>query len=105
MGIGIRLRDIPSNATELSGEIKMAHPKTNVTIVHGARLPVSDHFPDYFREKIVKSIENHGVNIILNEKIDIDSAGKNGVVKLSSRKSLSADLVVCPHCMKSLTLM
>jgi len=72
----------------------MAHPNKNVTIVHGARLPVSDHFPDYFREKAVKSLEEHGVKIILNEKIDIESAGKNGVVKLSSGKTLTADLVV-----------
>jgi len=92
---------ISPNATELSGEIKMAHPNKNVTIVHGARLPVSDHFPEYFREKAVKSLEEHGVNIILNEKIDIESAGKNGVVKLSSGKTLPADLVVPPTFVKS----
>jgi NADH dehydrogenase FAD-containing subunit len=86
--------DISANSTELSGEIKMAHPNKKVTIVHGARLPVSDHFPDYFREKAVKSLEEHGVDIILNEKIDIESAGKNGLVKLSFGKTLPADLVV-----------
>lgn len=72
----------------------MAHPSKKVTIVHGARLPVSDHYPDYFREKAVKSLEEHGVDLVLNEKIDVESAGKNGVVKLSSGKTLPADLVV-----------
>jgi NADH dehydrogenase FAD-containing subunit len=73
----------------------MAHPNKKVTIVHGARLPVSDHFPDYFREKAVKSLEEHGVDIVLNEKVDIDTARQGRVVKLSSGKSIPADLVVC----------
>jgi NADH dehydrogenase FAD-containing subunit len=83
----------------------MAHPTKNVTIVHGARLPVSDHFPDYFREKALKSLQDHGVDIILNEKIDIDSAGKNGVVKLTSGKALPADLLVRSQLRFSLTSM
>ena len=81
--------DITANTTELSGEIKMAHPTKNVIIVYGARLPISDHFPDYFRGKALKSLEEYGVDIILN-----DSAGKNGVAKLTSGKTWHADLVV-----------
>lgn len=72
----------------------MAHPDKNVTIVHAARLPVSDAFPDYFREKAVTSIEEHGVKIILNEKVDTDSVGERGEVQLKSGKTLPADLVV-----------
>jgi hypothetical protein len=74
----------------------MAHPHKNVTIVHGARLPVSDAFPDYFREKAVASIEEHGAKIILNEKVDIESVGEKGEVQLKSGKTLLADLVVLP---------
>jgi NADH dehydrogenase FAD-containing subunit len=81
----------------MSGEIKMAHPDTNVTIVHGARLPVSDEFPDYFREKIVASLEEHGINIILNERVDVNNVGKKGEIRLTSGKTLSADLVVNKH--------
>jgi NADH dehydrogenase FAD-containing subunit len=72
----------------------MVHPDTNVTIVHGARLPVSDEFPDYFREKLVASLEERNINIVLNEKADVDNIeGKSGV-SLTSGKTLPADLVV-----------
>lgn len=74
----------------------MAHPGTNVTIVHGLNLPVSDEFPDYFREKVVTTLKEHDINIILNERADIDNIGENGVVRLTSGKTLSADLVVKP---------
>jgi NADPH-dependent 2,4-dienoyl-CoA reductase/sulfur reductase-like enzyme len=75
----------------------MAHPGKNVTIVHGARLPVSDAFPDRFREKAVASIEEHGVNIILNEKVDTKSIGEKGEVRLNSGRTLPADVVVIRH--------
>jgi NADPH-dependent 2,4-dienoyl-CoA reductase/sulfur reductase-like enzyme len=78
----------------------MAHPDKNVTIVHAARLPVSDALPDYFREKTVTSIEEHGVKIILNEKVNIDSVGERGEVQLKSGKTLPADLVVLPVYLK-----
>lgn len=94
VGIGICSLQYPTHFVELSGEIKMAHPDKNVTIVHGGRLPVSDAFPDYFREKAVASIEEHGVKIILNEKVDIDSIGGKGEITLMSGKTLPADLVV-----------
>jgi hypothetical protein len=45
------------------------------------------------------------LDIILNEKIDIDSAGKNGVVKLTSGKTLPADLLVRSLLKISLTSM
>jgi NADH dehydrogenase FAD-containing subunit len=73
----------------------MAHPETNVTIVHGARLPISDAFPEYFRTKVVATLGEFGVKIILNEKVDIASLSKKGGVRLKSGKTLPADVVVC----------
>jgi len=78
----------------MSGEIKMAHPDTNVTIVHGDRLPLSDHFPDYFRQKVVETLKKHDIEIVLGEKVDLNDIPQNGSIKLQSGKSLSADLVV-----------
>jgi hypothetical protein len=74
----------------------MAHPDKHVTILHAARLPISDAFPDYFREKTVASLKEHGVEILLNEKVDTDSLGTSGKIKLKSGKVLSADLIVTP---------
>ena len=74
----------------------MAHPEANVTIVHGARLPVSDAFPEYFRTKVVAMLGEFGVNIILNEKVDMESLSAKRGVHLKSGKTLPADLVVCP---------
>jgi len=72
----------------------MAHPEKHVTIVHAARLPISDVFPDFFREKAVASLKQHGVEILLNEKVDTKSLGTSGEIKLKSGKVLSADLIV-----------
>jgi len=73
----------------------MAHPETDVTIVHGARLPISDAYPEYFRQKIVDMLSKFGVKIILNEKANIENISEKGGVRLSSGKTLQADLVVC----------
>lgn len=73
----------------------MAHPEKNVTIVHAGRLPISDAFPDYFREKVVAMLGEFGIKIILNEKVDTESLSEKGGVFLKSGKTLPADLVVC----------
>lgn len=74
----------------------MAHPEINVTIVHGARLPLSDAFPEYFREKVVAMLGEFGVKIILNEKVNTESLSEKGGVRLKSGKTMPADIVVCP---------
>ena len=82
---------------ELSGEIKTAHPEKHITIVHASRLPISDAFPDTFREKTVAALKDHGVDILLNEKAIVESGNTSGELKLKSGKTLSADLIVISH--------
>jgi apoptosis-inducing factor 2 len=94
VGIGIPVFTQPSDLVELSGEIKMAHPEKHVTILHAGRLPISDAFPDFFREKAVNSIKEHGVELLLNEKVDTTTLGTSGQLKLKSGKTLPADLIV-----------
>jgi NADPH-dependent 2,4-dienoyl-CoA reductase/sulfur reductase-like enzyme len=72
----------------------MAHPNTKITIVHADRLPVSDLFPESFRKRAIASLKEHGIDIVLGEKVDLSSIGKKGPVRLSSGKVLEADLVV-----------
>jgi len=78
---------------ELSGEIKMAHPNKKVTIIHGAKLPTSSIYPDHFREKVIGTLNKYGVDIILNEQVDL-SKFDGKTVHLSSGKVMSADVVV-----------
>src|SRR5579859_5418713 len=81
--------------TELSGEIKMAHPNKNVTIIHGGKLPTSSNYPDYFRERVIGTLKKYGVDIILGEQVDLQKFdGKT--VHLSSGKVMHADVVVPP---------
>jgi len=78
---------------ELSGEIKMAHPDKNVTIIHGGKLPTSSIYPEHFREKTIGMLKKYGVEIILNEHVDLSKMdGKT--VHLSSGKIMNADVVV-----------
>jgi len=78
---------------ELSGEIKMAHPDKNVTIIHGGKLPLSSIYPEHFREKVVGTLKKYGVDIILNEQVDLSKTdGKT--VHLSSGKVMNTDVVV-----------
>jgi NADPH-dependent 2,4-dienoyl-CoA reductase/sulfur reductase-like enzyme len=73
----------------------MAHPNKNVTIIHGGKLPTSSLYPDYFREKVIGTLKKHGVDIILNEQVDLSKLdGKS--VHLSSGKVMTADVVVSP---------
>jgi apoptosis-inducing factor 2 len=73
----------------------MVNPKAKVTIVHGANLPVSDAFPDYFREKVVTTLKEHGIDIILNELVDLSTVNTGSkTVTLKSGKTLSTDLLV-----------
>lgn len=72
----------------------MAHPEKHVTIIHAGKLPISDAFPDSFREKAVNSIKEHGVELLLNEKVDTTTLGTSNQLKLKSGKTLRADLIV-----------
>jgi len=72
----------------------MLNPKIDVTIIQAGRLPLTDHYPDNFRQKIVNALKERGIQIILNEKADIDSINGAGRVHLQSGQTLSADLVV-----------
>lgn len=72
----------------------MLNPKIEVTIVQAGRLPLTDHYPDHFRKKVVDALKQRGIQIILNEKADISSINGAGRVQLQSGQTLSADLVV-----------
>ena len=72
----------------------MAHPNTKITIVHAAPLPISDLFPEHFRKRVIASLKEFGIDIVLGEKVDLSTIDRKGPVQLPSGKVLDADLVV-----------
>jgi NADH dehydrogenase FAD-containing subunit len=94
VGIGGYLNFSLLILTELSGEIKMVNPEIKITIVHSERLPLSHHYPDHFRTKLVDVLKQHDVELLLNEKADMVNNSNSGTVPLQSGKTLAADAVV-----------
>ena len=74
----------------------MLNPQIAVKIVHAGALPLSDHYPDDFRKRVVKLLEKHDIDLFLNERAEYNPNSGNDVVRLQSGKVLEADLVVLP---------
>ena len=81
---------------ELFGEIKMANPNANVTIIHKDYLPLSKAFNEGFRRRLVNEVEKRGGKFMFNESVILSSIGKEGGVKLENGKTVSADISVHP---------
>jgi len=76
---------------ELSSEIKAAHPSINVHVIHKDRLPLSNVYPDSFRQQIKTRLVKNGINLLLNETVDLTTSEKSNTTLLSG-KTLSSDI-------------
>ena len=71
---------------ELACEVKHFYPKTNVTIVHASNLLMNDTYSTSFRESLNSRVKQHGVRLILGDRLNIPPEGQtrattsNGVV-------------------------
>jgi len=81
---------------ELAGEIKMLNPKIEIKMIQASRLPLNDHYPDSFRQKVLDLLKSRNIEVLLNEKADLDAITGTGRVNLRSGKTLTADVVVLP---------
>lgn len=81
---------------EMAGEIKDIWPEKNVTIAHGAPLPLNDAYPDKYRNAVRKDLEARNINLLLNEYVDIIPAQDEEVAEVTTRsgKTVKADLVI-----------
>lgn len=77
---------------ELFGEIKMANPNANVTIIHRDGLPLSNDFNQGFRQKLKTEVQKRGGKFMFNESVVLSSIGKEGGVKLENGNTVSADI-------------
>ncbi|KAG8966180.1 hypothetical protein FRC03_012370 [Tulasnella sp. 419] len=77
----------------MSGEIKHFYPNTNVTLVQSAQALLNDTYPMKFRTYTLNALQGVGVNVILDDKVDIPQEPYSSVTTHKG-KTLKADLVI-----------
>ncbi|ORZ13328.1 hypothetical protein BCR41DRAFT_355446 [Lobosporangium transversale] len=68
---------------EEAGEIKYRYPKKSVTVIHeGPALVDYPGYPQSFKDEARRFLENQGVEVILNERVEIEGLSReNGIQK------------------------
>ncbi|RDB27682.1 Apoptosis-inducing factor B [Hypsizygus marmoreus] len=80
---------------ELAGELKDVYPDKKVTIVHGDKYLLNPSYPDKVRKSAEKSIRARGVEVILDDFVDVSETKEvEGVTTRGGKELKSADLVV-----------
>jgi len=72
--------------TEMAGELKYAYPAKKVTLIHGkASLVDYPNFPQSFKDEAKRYLEKRGVEVILNEKIEIEGLTRENSIQKADR--------------------
>ncbi|KAH9891866.1 FAD/NAD-P-binding domain-containing protein [Cubamyces lactineus] len=79
---------------ETAGEIKDTWPKKKVTVVHSEAQLLNDAYPQTFRRDIERRARLRGIELILEDKIDIPPEATVGVATRNGRHLPDVDLVV-----------
>ncbi|KAF5364780.1 hypothetical protein D9758_009319 [Tetrapyrgos nigripes] len=89
-----------SVGVELAGEIKDVWPDKPVTILHRDTKLINSTYPDKYRNRLAGQIKSRGVDLILNDSLDVDSENKISTVgevqtyTTKGGKDVKADLVI-----------
>ncbi|KAG8958267.1 hypothetical protein FRC03_009300 [Tulasnella sp. 419] len=78
---------------ELAGEIKHFYPNTNVTLVHAGHALISDIYPMKVRTFTLNALQDAGVNVILDDKVDVPREPYSSVTTRKGR-TIRADLMI-----------
>ncbi|KAF9114875.1 Apoptosis-inducing factor 2 [Mortierella sp. AM989] len=71
---------------ELCGELKYAFPDKKVTLIHqSANLVDYPKFPQSFKDETRRYLEKHGVEVILNERADVEGLTRENSVQKAER--------------------
>lgn len=71
---------------ELSGEIKYAFPSKSVTLIHDMPALVDyPRFPESFKEEARRYLINQGIEVILNERAEIEGLSRENSVQKAER--------------------
>ncbi|KAH8817604.1 FAD/NAD(P)-binding domain-containing protein [Flagelloscypha sp. PMI_526] len=71
--------------TELCGEIKDKWPNKRVTLVHASIHLLNPTYPDKFRVRVEKGLEDRGVEIVLNDWLDFEGTGPQDSITVTTR--------------------
>ena len=63
--------------------------------MHGQKFVLNDTYPESWRKNVATQLRKRGVTLALNDYVD-DLEIKNGRITTRGKKSIPADLVVCP---------
>ncbi|KAG0047982.1 Apoptosis-inducing factor 2 [Gryganskiella cystojenkinii] len=87
--------------SELAGELKYAHPDKKVTLIHDMPSLVDyPKFPQSFKDEAKRYLEKQGVDVILNERAEIEGLTRENsiqrahrtVVLKNSNRTIESDL-------------
>ncbi|KAF9424679.1 Apoptosis-inducing factor 2 [Podila epigama] len=71
---------------EFAGETKYAYPNKNVTLIHNKPALVDyPRYPDDFKARVREYLEKHGVEVILNESVEIEGLSRDNPCQRASR--------------------
>ncbi|KAF9946887.1 Apoptosis-inducing factor 2 [Mortierella alpina] len=71
---------------EIAGEIKYAFPDKSVTLIHDMPALVDyPKFPDSFKNEARRYLEKQGVEVILNERVEIEGLSRENSVQRADR--------------------
>ncbi|KAF8983597.1 Apoptosis-inducing factor 2 [Entomortierella lignicola] len=71
---------------ELAGEIKYAFPSKKITLIHRSKSLVDyPGYPQSFKDEARRYLEKHGVEVILNENIEIEGLTRGNSVQKAER--------------------
>ncbi|GJJ68993.1 apoptosis-inducing factor 2 [Entomortierella parvispora] len=72
--------------TELAGELKYAYPAKKVTLIHGgASLVDYPKFPQSFKDEAKRYLEKQGVEVILNEQVEVQGLTRENSIQKADR--------------------
>ncbi|RPD71640.1 FAD/NAD(P)-binding domain-containing protein [Lentinus tigrinus ALCF2SS1-7] len=79
---------------EVAGEIREAHLKKKITLIHKQSLLLNSVYPDKYRKDIERRLRIRNVDLILDDEIENPTEGVAGVTTKSGKSLPDADLVI-----------
>ncbi|KAF8918881.1 FAD/NAD-P-binding domain-containing protein [Mucidula mucida] len=81
-------------AIEIAGEVRDEWPDKPVNIIHCRHKLLSDVYPDKFRDAVVTNLEARGIDVVLDDTVDLNLPSGATSVTTHKGKTVSGDLIL-----------
>ncbi|KAF9026131.1 FAD/NAD-P-binding domain-containing protein [Hymenopellis radicata] len=81
-------------AIEIAGEVRDEWPDKPVTIIHRRTKLLTDVYPDSFRDAAVTNLEARGIDVVLDDTVDLDIPAGATSVTTHKGKVVPGDLIL-----------